>query len=552
MSRYGNLGTFDYRVTNVPQYDLEADINRSIERGFRTGQMIRKNFKSEADKTIERQKQIANQLALDKIDLAQKESLILPSDSDSGSINKARVDFSNKIVDRLNQARIARNDGRLTAADYSKVVMTLEAQIPAYKAAEQVMARGIELYAEGVTNNRLSKANSPTSEEFWSAMLRGKADVSYEYDENGKMEMVGTWINSKGEEKPIKAALEKFENLPFILEKPVDSEGKVITAASARAVDVENILATKQGSAMAKLTSRTGPGGAAIYETDGVQPIMTKDSKGNDVVQPWFQQFSDDSFNGYFNSLGNGDLKMGIMQYILDGEPTARDLDDDGVDDGFGYSAVKDLVEGKTIDELTLIKNKLKAQYTGMLVTDVQEANKAKVDQLNTSAMGDAAAYAKDEAAILRTQQLKNQMAKQNKEGGKGKGNNDGPSSFTPTQNKLYNFYSSIQDAMSSFAPNPLNPSEATTRIDQKKLGKALKQSMGLDFGTDDDNNFIISSGTKTFNDGKPLVIAPSNINSPAVLLQRIGEAFKDPDTKQPIDYNTILSMFRQRNQFGY
>jgi len=550
MSRYGNLGAFDYRVTNVPQYDLEADINRSIERGLKTGQMIGQKFKSEADKTIERQKQIANQLALDKIDLAQKESLILPSDSDSGSINKARVDFSNKLVDRLNQAKIARDDGRLTAADYSKVVMTLEAQIPAYKGAEQVMARGMELYADGLTNNRLSKANSPTSEEFWSAMLRGKADVSYEYDENGKMEMVGTWINSEGKEQPIKAALEKFENLPFILEKPVDSEGKVITAASARAVDVENILATKQGSAMAKLTSRTGPGGAAIYETNGVQPIMTKDLKGNDVVQPWFQQLSDDSFNGYFNSLGNGDLKMGIMQYILDGEPTARDLDEDGVDDGFGYSAVKDLVENKTIDELTLIKNKLKAQYTDMLVTDVQKANKAKVDQLNTSAMGDAAAYAKDEAAILRTQQLKNQIAKQNKEDGKG--SNDGISSLTPTQNKLYNLYSAIQDATSSFAPNPLNPSQSTIQIDQKKFGKAVKEIMGLDFGTDDENNFILSSGTQTFNNGKPLVIAPSNINSPAVLLQRIGESFKDPDTKQPIDYNTILSMFRQRNQFGY
>ena len=550
MSRYGNLGAFDYRVTNVPQYDLEADINKSIERGLKTGQMIGQKFKSEADKTIERQKQIANQLALDKIDLAQKESLILPSDSDSGSINKARVDFSNKLVDRLNQAKIARDDGRLTAADYSKVVMTLEAQIPAYKGAEQVMARGMELYADGLTNNRLSKANSPTSEEFWSAMLRGKADVSYEYDENGKMEMVGTWINSEGKEQPIKAALEKFENLPFILEKPVDSEGKVITAASARAVDVENILATKQGSAMAKLTSRTGPGGAAIYETNGVQPIMTKDLKGNDVVQPWFQQLSDDSFNGYFNSLGNGDLKMGIMQYILDGEPTARDLDEDGVDDGFGYSAVKDLVEDKTIDELTLIKNKLKAQYTDMLVTDVQKANKAKVDQLNTSAMGDAAAYAKDEAAILRTQQLKNQIAKQNKEDGKG--SNNKISSLTPTQNKLYNLYSSIQDATSSFAPNPLNPSQSTIQIDQKKFGKAVKEIMGLDFGTDDENNFILSSGTQTFNNGKPLVIAPSNINSPAVLLQRIGESFKDPDTKQPIDYNTILSMFRQRNQFGY
>ena len=46
MSRYGNLGAFDYRVTNVPQYDLEADINKGIERGIKFGQMISSAKKS--------------------------------------------------------------------------------------------------------------------------------------------------------------------------------------------------------------------------------------------------------------------------------------------------------------------------------------------------------------------------------------------------------------------------------------------------------------------------------------------------------------------------
>ena len=76
---------------------------------------------------------------------------------------------------------------------------------------------------------------------------------------------------------------------------------------------------------------------------------------------------------------------------------------------------------------------------------------------------------------------------------------------------------------------------------------------MGITFGESDDKKaFTLYTGTKTFNDGKTLNIPKSQINSPALLLQRIGESFKDPDTKQPIDYNTILSMFRQRTEFGY
>ena len=125
MSRYGNLGSFDYKVTNVPQYDLEADINKGIERGMKFGQMIgqgmRQARESEANKVIARQKEIANQAALDKIDKATREGLILKADDDAGALNDTRIDFSNMLVDRLNQAKIARDNGTLTAADYSKV-----------------------------------------------------------------------------------------------------------------------------------------------------------------------------------------------------------------------------------------------------------------------------------------------------------------------------------------------------------------------------------------------------------------------------------------------
>ena len=69
MSRYGNLGAFDYKVTNVPQYDLEADIDRSMAAGMKfgtiIGQGIQKGREREANKVIARQKEIANQFCRD-------------------------------------------------------------------------------------------------------------------------------------------------------------------------------------------------------------------------------------------------------------------------------------------------------------------------------------------------------------------------------------------------------------------------------------------------------------------------------------------------------
>ena len=224
MSRYGNLGAFDYKVTNVPQYDLEADIDRSMAAGMKFGAMIgqgiQRGREREANKVIARQKEIANQLALDKIDAGTREGLILKADDDAGALNDSRIDFSNMLVDRLNQAKISRDNGTLTAADYSKVVMTLESQIPAYKAAEKILYADIATYMESVENNNQSGANDPKTIEFLSAMSTGRADVSYAFDENNKMKLTGTWTDSQGNKQPIEAAIEKFEQLPRVLTAP--------------------------------------------------------------------------------------------------------------------------------------------------------------------------------------------------------------------------------------------------------------------------------------------------------------------------------------------
>lgn len=528
---YGNLGSFDYKVTNIPQYDLEADLDKAIKAGL----VGVGNAKT--DYAAQQKTNIANQLALDKIDQATRQGLILKSDDDAGALNNSRIDFSNMLIDRLNQAKISRDNGLITPADYSKVAMTLESQIKAYQDAEKVLYGGISGYMELLDTGNLSAANDPEAIEFWSAMATGRADVKWEYDENNKMELAGTWTDAEGKKQPIRAAIEKFEQLPFALGKPE------MTAKQAREHDTQNILNTKSASTMSKLTSRTGSMGEPLYETD-ISTITQKNINGEVELKPWFTQMAQESFDGYFNSLGNGDLRAGLKQYLLDSE------------EGFGgYATVNNIIESRSVEELNHMKTVLENQYAEDLKNDVIAANDAKVKELNSKANGNVFEQRKDELNLRKLQaqtiSAERTLAKDIK--GDSKVDSDPRASFTPTQNKLYNFYSSVQDAMSSFAPNPLNPSEATTQIDQKKLGEALKQTMGITFGeSDDKKNFTFYTGTKTFNNSKTLNIPKSQINSPALLLQRIGESFTDPDTKQPIDYNTILSIFRQRNKLGY
>jgi hypothetical protein len=421
MSRYGNLGSFDYRVTNVPQYDLEADINRGIDRGLKIGQMVAKGVKSDADIRIARQKEIANQAALDKIDKTTREGLILKADDDAGALNDTRIDFSNMLVDRLNQAKIARDNGTLTAADYSKVVMTLEAQIPAYQSGEKVLAGLMGQYMDSVEKENQSGANDPKTIEFLSAMSTGRADVNWTFDENNKMQLTGTWTDSEGNKQPIEAALSKFEQLPHVLTAPEH------TAFEQRQADIANVMETKQGAAMSKITSKTDPvTGVPMYEST-IDPL-TVEVDGKQVLKPWFKQSAEDSFNGYFDSLGEGDLRMGLKSYLLDSTQS-----------GFGYKEVSEMIDGKkdkngniieptNIDTLKFLKEQIKEDYTQNMLEETLAANKLKVAELQQKNTGDLANVAKDESSIMIATERKRKLTEEaasGKNSGKASGSGD-------------------------------------------------------------------------------------------------------------------------------
>lgn len=526
MSRYGNLGAFDYRVTNVPQYDLEADINRGVERGMKFGQMIGQKFKSEADKTIERQKQIANQLALDKIDAGTREGLILKADDDAGALNDTRIDFSNMLVDRLNQARIARDNGTLTAADYSKVVMTLEAQIPAYQSGEKVLAGLMGQYMDSVENDNQSGANDPKTIEFLSAISTGRADVNWTFDENNKMQLTGTWTDSEGNKQPIEAALSKFEQLPHVLTAPKH------TAFEQRQADIANVMETKQGAAMSKITSKTDPvTGVPVYEST-IEPLT--DLEGN--LKPWFKQSAEDSFNGYFDSLGEGDLRMGLKSYLLDSTKS-----------GFGYEEVSEMIDGKkdkngniieptNIDTLKFLKEQIKEDYTQNMLEETLAANKLKVDELIQKSTGDLANLKKDESSIMIAKEREQKMradSASGKSGGKSAGSSDellnrvqglinksttfGQSIMGPV-NKPFNYEDIIKDTGINITP-----------VTKPVKGKAKDRQ------EEDPNNF-----TMDVPGGKSINISKEDLNDPKEFIRNyfasLGIPNKATKTQPSID----------------
>lgn len=412
MSRYGNLGAFDYRVTNVPQYDLEADIDRGINRGLKLGQMIAKGVKSDADVRIARQKEIANQMAIDKIDATTKEGLILKADDDLGAMSNARVEVGNMFVDKLNQAVIARNDGRLTPADFSKVAQTLNSQVAQFKDGEKALAGIMGQYMDSVENDNQSGANDPKTIEFLSAMSTGRAKVKWDFDENFNMKLTGTWTDADGNQQPIDAALSKFEQLPQVLTAPKH------TAFEQRQADIANVMESQQGSAMTKLTTKVDPvTGVPIYTSD-INPLFTettemvttpdgkkvKASRTIDQIQPWFRQAAEDSFNGYFDSLGKGDLRMGLKSYLLDSAQS-----------GLGYEEVTKLIDGEPgkpvpLDVLKQIKEDIKEEYMFEMLDETHQANKLAVEKQIQTDRGNRANIADEERKIIAAQQEKNEM----------------------------------------------------------------------------------------------------------------------------------------------
>ena len=79
---------------------------------------------------------------------------------------------------------------------------------------------------------------------------------------------------------------------------------------------------------------------------------------------------------------------------------------------GFGdYESVNSILQNKSVDELNKMKVALRDQYVEDLKLDVLKANNLRVQELNEKALGDVAAYARDESTILRNQQLKKEMS---------------------------------------------------------------------------------------------------------------------------------------------
>ena len=434
MSRYGNLGAFDYKVTNVPQYDLEADIDRGIARGMKIGQMIGKGIKSEADIRAARQKEIANQMAIDKIDATTREGLILKADDDLGAMNNARIDVGNKIVAKLNEGKIARDDGTMTPADYSKLSQILNTQVAQFKDGEKAIAGIMGQYMDSVENDNQSGANDPKTIEFLSAISTNRAKLKWDFDEKGNMKLAGTWTDSDGNQQPIDAALSKLEQLPQVLIAPK------YTAFEQRQADIENVMSSQQGAAMTKLTTKVDPvTGTPVYTSD-INPLFTettetvttpdgkkvKASRTIDQIQPWFRQAADDSFNGYFDSLGKGDLRMGLKSYLLDSSQS-----------GLGYEEVSALIDGEKDDKGNIIKNtipslnvlkqikeSIKEEYMFEMLDETHEANKLAISKQIQTDRGNRANIADEERKIMAVQQQKNEMNTP-KGGGKGAGSGD-------------------------------------------------------------------------------------------------------------------------------
>ena len=453
MSRYGNLGAFDYRVTNVPQYDLEADIDRGINRGLKLGQLIAKGLKSEADIRVARQKEIANQMAIDKMDATTREGFILKADDDKGSIGTARVKVGNAFVDKFNQAKIARDDGTMTPGDYSEVVQILNNQVMAFKDGEKAIAGMVGQYFDSVEKNNQSGANDPKTIEFLSALSTGRANINWDFDENYNFQLSGTWKDSAGKDQPVQAALARLEQLPQVLLAPKN------TAFEQRQADIFNVMKSQQGVAMTKLTTKIDPvTGVPVYTSD-INPLFTettetvitpdkkkvKASRTIDQVQPWFRQAADDSFNGYFDSLGKGDLRMGLKSYLLDSAQS-----------GLGYEEVSALIDGKkdkdgniikstipSLDVLEQIKETIKEEYMFEMLDETHQANKLAVDKQIQTDRGNRANIADEERKIMAVQQEKRELTTPK---GSGKTSGDGDELLNELQS-LFNIASAPEKA---------------------------------------------------------------------------------------------------------
>ena len=395
------LGWFDPTYYG-PTYteDIEA-INRGIELGQKTGQMIGMNIlqsrKLQEDIEERNRGALADALAMNRVEKNFQESLVLPPAEGVESLQNARVDFSNSLVNKLNELKQAKENGDITAADYAKGAIVLQQQIPAYKSAEKVLYGITEKYLDALEAGSLSSAISAENKEFFSAMVRGDVDLKFETAENGQVQMVGSFKDIDGKDKPLQMALSRMEELPSVLTRPKSNVDDQIKA------DVDNIISTKITNTQAKLNEATGK-----YEAQ-VQNIFDKDGNPLD----WVKQTAEESFKGYMKSLGEGDKVKGIEQFILDGSSVPDKMayiegmtkmlyGEKAEPGGLGYKSVHELVSTLKNRNLldSFINQNIFPTWEAKTIGRVQEANSALVAEQEAKDLSAAAINAKNRAAL--------------------------------------------------------------------------------------------------------------------------------------------------------
>ena len=300
----------------------------------------------------------------------------------------------------------------MTPGDYSQVLQILNNQVMAFKDGEKAIAGMIGQYFDSVEKDNQSAANDPKTIEFLSALSTGRANINWDFDENYNFQLSGTWKDADGNDQPVQAALARLEQLPQILLAPEN------TAFEQRQADIANVMESQQGSAMTKLTTKVDPvTGVPVYTAD-INPLFTettemvttpdgkkvKASRTIDQIQPWFRQAAEDSFNGYFASLGKGDLRMGLKSYLLDSSQS-----------GLGYEEVTKLIDGEPgkpvpLDVLKQIKENIKEEYMFEMLDETHQANKLAVEKQIQTDRGNRANIADEERKIIAAQQEKKEL----------------------------------------------------------------------------------------------------------------------------------------------
>ena len=513
------FGSFDATYYG-PTYteDIEA-IEKGLQEGLQIGTNIRQqriaNEKQKADLVAQRKIDAANQLALDRQDATVREGLILKPESKSDNLNDATIDFSNILVDKLNQLKIARDDGAITAADYSKGVMVLQAQIPAYKSATKAFYGQAEMFMDNLNNGTLSKANSAEAIEFWSAITRGDADFSYKVNDDGSMSLAGTWTTTDGEEKVFDAALGEMDRLPMISIRPETTVKDQIAA------DVKNILDTKDGNAMRRLDPKTGQYKEEIQEL----------TKPDGSYQTWLKQFATESFDGYFNGLGRGDKRKALKEYLMDSVDIAdrkvlMDQLAGGDAESYGIDTLNNLLEGKNSTDINdFINSAVKVDWFDKTKEAVLNANREIINKSNANTYEARLKLQKDEAntrkAIYQAEESRLGLEK-TKNSNKPKGN-----SLELTQ-----IYNQIMDTPVGGLSRDLRDLASGKDPYIARMQPAL-QSKGYFIDLDKEGNYLLGKAGME-DQKKKRVIDPSRIKDISFLMKEIA-ALNNQTWTQPI-----------------